>query len=268
MPQATNNGIRIHYEVEGQGPPLLLHTGFMGSIQRWYYTGYAEALRDDYRLIILDPRGQGDSDKPHDVESYALKNFVADAVAVLDDAGVPTAHFFGYSLGATVGFGAGVLTPDRFASLILGGGDPYLEVPQTLAFPTVQEDVEMLRKGMTAYIEALEERFGPLPAVMREQWLNNDGQALAASLQAIQTFPGIAERISTVTLPALIFCGTEDTDVYEPARRASEAMSNVRFVSFEGLDHLQVFSSSDLVLPHVRAFLTEVAASRSPSADE
>jgi pimeloyl-ACP methyl ester carboxylesterase len=258
MPYAINDGVRIHYEVEGgDGPPLILHTGFMGNIQRWHYTGYADALRDEYRLIILDPRGQGASDKPHDVAAYALENFVRDVVAVLDDAGIDRAHFFGYSLGANVGFGAAVFAPSRFISLILGGGDPYVEVPQTLALPDWRDDVALLRQGMTVYIDQVEQRFGPLPAVMREQWIKNDGLALAASLEALQSFPSLGDRMADVTLPALIFCGTEDTDVYEPARRASRDMPNARFVSFEGLDHLQVFASSDLVLPRVRTFLHE-----------
>jgi pimeloyl-ACP methyl ester carboxylesterase len=262
MPYAINDGVRIHYEIEGDGPPLVLHTGFMGNIQRWHYTGYADSLRDEYRLIILDPRGQGASDKPHDVAAYALANFVGDVVAVLDDAGIDQASFFGYSLGANVGFAAAVFAPSRFISLILGGGDPYVEVPQTLALPDWRDDVALLRQGMRVYIEQVEQRFGPLPDVMRTQWLNNDGQALAASLEAFQSSPNLEDRIVNVPHPVLIFCGTEDTDVYEPARRASKAMPNARFVSFEGLDHLQVFSSSELVLPHVRAFLKEAEGER------
>jgi hypothetical protein len=64
MPYATNDGVRIHYEVEGSGPPLFLHIGFLGSLDDWCRADvrYAEALRDTYRLLLLDPRGQGRSD--------------------------------------------------------------------------------------------------------------------------------------------------------------------------------------------------------------
>jgi pimeloyl-ACP methyl ester carboxylesterase len=138
MPHATNNGIRIHYEVEGQGPPLMLHCGFLQDLQRWYQAGYVDALRDDYRLILIDPRGHGASDKPHDVESYALPNYVADAVAVLEDAGVSKAHYFGYSMGAGIGFAAGVFSPECFTSLILGGGRPYFREPRHVTMPTAR----------------------------------------------------------------------------------------------------------------------------------
>ena len=72
MPYADNDGIRIHYQVEGEGPPLVLQHGFSESVVDWYEVGYVDALRSDYRLILIDARGHGASDKPHDTDSYAV----------------------------------------------------------------------------------------------------------------------------------------------------------------------------------------------------
>ncbi|MSQ15436.1 MAG: hypothetical protein EXR50_06190 [Dehalococcoidia bacterium] len=58
MPYATNQGIRIHYEVEGAGPPLVLQHGFSSSMARWYDDGYVDALKPDYQLMGL-PRFDG-----------------------------------------------------------------------------------------------------------------------------------------------------------------------------------------------------------------
>ncbi len=66
MPYADNQGIRIHYRVEGEGPPLVLQHGFSQGMQRWYRAGYVNALKHDYQLILIDARGHGSSDKPHD----------------------------------------------------------------------------------------------------------------------------------------------------------------------------------------------------------
>jgi pimeloyl-ACP methyl ester carboxylesterase len=66
MPYTTNQGIRIHYQLEGAGPPLILHHGFTASLEAWYDWGYVDALQHDYRLIVVDARGHGGSDKPHD----------------------------------------------------------------------------------------------------------------------------------------------------------------------------------------------------------
>jgi pimeloyl-ACP methyl ester carboxylesterase len=61
-----NDGVRIHYQVEGKGLPLFLHMGFSVDLTGWYEWGYVDALKDDYRVILIDPRGHGKSDKPHD----------------------------------------------------------------------------------------------------------------------------------------------------------------------------------------------------------
>ena len=57
MAFAINDGVRIHYEVEGHGPALVLHHGFSGSLRHWYMNGYVEALQDVYRLVLIDHEG-------------------------------------------------------------------------------------------------------------------------------------------------------------------------------------------------------------------
>ncbi len=66
MPYADNEGVRIFYEVVGDGPPLVLQHGMMMSLRRWSMAGYVDALKSKYRLILIDARGHGQSDKPHD----------------------------------------------------------------------------------------------------------------------------------------------------------------------------------------------------------
>ena len=105
MPYIENSGVRIHYAVEGSGPELVLLHGFMGSIVDWIALGYVGALQAHYRLILIDSRGHGRSDRPHDEASYALDRRVADVTAVLDALSVETAHFWGYSMGGYIGFG-------------------------------------------------------------------------------------------------------------------------------------------------------------------
>ncbi|MFN8515041.1 MAG: alpha/beta hydrolase [Chloroflexia bacterium] len=61
MPYVDNEGVRLYYEVEGDGPPLVLHVGGFQRLQDWRReeVAVAQALRGEYRLILLDPRGQG-----------------------------------------------------------------------------------------------------------------------------------------------------------------------------------------------------------------
>ncbi len=88
MPYTNSQGVRIHYEVEGRGPSLVLMHGFSSNLKTWRFYGYVKDLKGDYRLILLDARGHGDSDKPHDPKAYGPEMRTDDVVAVLNDLGV------------------------------------------------------------------------------------------------------------------------------------------------------------------------------------
>ena len=70
MPYADNDGIRIHYHIEGAGPPLVFQHGFSGSLVDWYANSYVEPLKAGHELVLIDARGHGQSDKPHDPAAY------------------------------------------------------------------------------------------------------------------------------------------------------------------------------------------------------
>ena len=78
MPYAQSSGSRIHYRVEGTGPPIVMVHGFSDSLVDWYEAVYVDALRDDYRLVLIDCRGHGLSDKPHAQEAYTVEMRVVD----------------------------------------------------------------------------------------------------------------------------------------------------------------------------------------------
>jgi len=79
MPWANNHGVRIHYELEGEGPPLILLHGLSEDLAWCRDYGYVESLKNDYKLILIDARGHGASDKPHNPDAYKLELFVARA---------------------------------------------------------------------------------------------------------------------------------------------------------------------------------------------
>jgi pimeloyl-ACP methyl ester carboxylesterase len=115
LPFATNpnDGVRIYYEVEGDGPPLVLVHGFSANHLHWRTSGIAEALRGAYTLIAIDARGNGLSDKPYEPEAYVIQNRVADIICVIDALGHSQVNFCGYSNGAEDGFGLAALAPER-----------------------------------------------------------------------------------------------------------------------------------------------------------
>ena len=83
MAYADNHGVRIHYQVEGNGPPLVLQHGYSDSLESWYEFGYVDSLKSERKVILVDARGHGASDKPHEAAEYTKELQAADIVAVL-----------------------------------------------------------------------------------------------------------------------------------------------------------------------------------------
>lgn len=245
MLYAMNGDVSIRYEVEGSGPPLMLHTGYVGVVEDLYTLGYVDALRDHYRLILPDPRGQGHSDKPHNAAAYGPESRIGDVIAVLDALNIDRVHFWGYSMGGRIGFDLAVQRPERLQSLVLGGAHPFGSSPDQSPW------LDELRQGHVAEVLA-GEFFRELPSEIRDRWVAmSDPEALVA---ATVEEPTLEAQLSGVQVPALIYSGDRD-DSHERARRAAEALPEATFLSLPGLSHLGAILRSHVVLPHVLAFL-------------
>ncbi|MCX5744397.1 MAG: non-homologous end-joining DNA ligase [Proteobacteria bacterium] len=113
----TSDGIRVHYEVLGRAsaPPVLMIQGLGADKHGWDMQRYVFAAK--YRVIALDNRGAGRSDKPFG--HYSLEQMADDAIAVLDACGVDSAHVIGASMGGAISQIVAVKYPERVRSLTL-----------------------------------------------------------------------------------------------------------------------------------------------------
>ena len=161
-------------------------------------------------------------------------------IAVLDALEIDRADYFGYSMGGWIGFGIGKYAPQRCRSLILGGAHPYYEnMP-----PVPQEPA--------AFAAMIDKFFGPyLTPEFRARILTNDLKALLALARDRDS---LADTLPTMSMPCLLFVGEGDPR-FARVQECCSALSNVTFFSLPGCDHVAGFVRSDLVLPHVIAFL-------------
>lgn len=244
MPFANNRGVRIHYQTVGNGRPLILHHGTFGSGPDWIDRGYVEPLKNDYQLILVDARGHGASDKPHDPAAYDLSIRASDVVSVLNDLGLPKADYFGYSMGGWIAFGLAQHAPARFSSFIIGAAHPYAE--------SMQPYRDRMPQSQDAFVAIMEQFLGKLltPA-MRERLVKNDLDALRV---LTQDRVSMAEVLRSMRMPCLLFVGELDPRL-SPMRDCVAALANATIFTLPGHDHITTPWQIDAILPRVKSFL-------------
>jgi pimeloyl-ACP methyl ester carboxylesterase len=254
VPYATNehDGTRLYFEDEGgDGAPVVLHDGFGDSVRDLRQWRIAEAIATaGFRLIYVDHRGHGRSDKPHDPGAYAISLRVADAVAVLDRLEIGRAHFIGRSWGGRLGFGIGAHAPERALALVIGGNQPYAWPDTRLgrvigaALATGAE-----RDSMEPLVRAFEDFWGiQFPDVQRTRLLDNDPVALQAAWTAAQREGAISNDLPRWDIRCLIFIGAADADFLAGARRAAQEIPRAELVVLEAADHYAAHLSQDDLL--------------------
>ncbi len=238
MPFASSpDGVRVHYQLDGEGPALVLQHGTGGSLEMWKQRGFVERLREQYRLVLVDSRGHGESDRPRDQASYALPHRVADITAILDDAGIERAHYFGYLMGGWIGYGVLEHAPERFHSAIIGGFGPVTD-------PYFGRDPLELARG-SAERRAIDD-----PAEV---------ELLRAIFSETASFAGAEQIVRAVQMPVLFYCGTEDAR-YQSVKAAAGLTPLASFFELPGLDHGEGGAAVDAVAPRVLEFLAAVPA--------
>jgi pimeloyl-ACP methyl ester carboxylesterase len=232
----------------------VLQHGFTSTLKTWYLYDYVKALRGNYRLVLVDARGHGASDKPHDPRSYSPSLRAGDIVAVLDKLDVDSAHFWGYSMGGRIGFGLAKHAPERVGTLVIGGMHAY---ERRLSPPARLDGTDP-----DAFIASLLERWGIDPAALssgaRKELFANDCQALAA---AQRDEPSMEEMLPGMAMPCLLYAGEKDP-YYSGAQACAKVIPNAVFVGLRGLDHGSAFRRAVLILPRVMEFLRDTSDAR------
>src|SRR6266511_5837604 len=188
---ATNpdDGARIAYELVGEGTPLLLFHGSLTSGALWRALGYVDALYDEHRMILIDARGHGHSEKPTTMDSYAMDRLVGDVIAVLDDCELAQTAYLGYSMGGRVGFGMAIRAPERVRALIVGGAShrPQNGALDRIFYPGFVDTIET--EGIESFLEQCSGRLGrAIDPAVRQVFLGSGPRARAAVLPDAELF--------------------------------------------------------------------------------
>lgn len=251
MPFVENHGVRIYFEVRGQGHPIVLLHGFTSNFQIWELAGYVSSLERSYCVILIDQRGHGQSDKPHDAEAYSLDKRLEDVIVVMDHLGVEQASLFGYSMGGWLAFALATHFPERVAALIVGGAHPYQESFNDFNYID-GSDPNAFIHALSSFIgEEIAPEFYPII-------LQNDLAALSAAAQDRQS---LEDRLSDMAVPCLLVAGENDKRV-EKINLCVTKLPNARLLMVPSASHVTALFRVDVVLPAVVDFLEKNLAGK------
>ncbi|MDS0258603.1 alpha/beta hydrolase [Haloarcula sp. S1CR25-12] len=266
MPDAYHDGVRLSYEVSGPSDAeTVVFVEGLG-YGRWMWRWQRSALAD-YETILWDNRGTGDSDEP--AGPYTVPAMADDLAAVLDDAGVDTAHVVGASMGGMIAqqFAVDHERADSLTLLCTTPGGPD-------AVPTPEATLDRIFDVPEAYDERERRRYKMEPAMTDAfrsdheelierivDWrLDSDAseQALAWQAAAVDAFD-VHDRIDEIRVPTLVVHGTADRVVpVENGRLLADELPDAEYHELDGAPHLLFIERADAVNEYLRGFLTDV----------
>lgn len=203
MPTLNRDGVKIHYEVHGEGPAILLSHGYSATCRMW--DGQIEAFKDRHRVIVWDMRGHGQSDYPDDQNLYSEALTVEDMKAILDACGVDRAIIGGLSLGGYMTMAFHLAHPERCRALMLfdtGPGYKKDEAREEWNSMAIARAERLEKEGLAA--------LGPSDEVRMAQHRSADGLARAARGMLTQVDSRVINSLETIGVPTLVLVGAED----------------------------------------------------------
>jgi pimeloyl-ACP methyl ester carboxylesterase len=211
MPKLDRDGVKIHYEVHGSGPTLLLTHGYSSTSTMW--NGQIDALSKHHKLVLWDMRGHGQSDYPEDPAAYSEALTISDMAALLDEVGAANAIVGGLSLGGYMSLAFYRSHRERVrALLIIDTGPGFKKDDARDAWNKRAHDTgdRFEREGLAVLQSLSRER----SSVSHR---DASGLARAARGKLTQRDANVMESLPTIRVPALVSVGADDTPVLAAA---------------------------------------------------
>lgn len=292
------NDINIYYEIHGEGEPLLLIEGL--GYSSWMWFSQIPAFSREYKVIVFDNRGVGNTDKPD--SEYTIETMADDAAGFLKALGLDSAHVLGVSMGGFIAQELALRYPDMVRSLVLvstsfggevsvpGGSNPwntFVELwglmPAVLEFsnkrnfamPLINSlgltPIEKIRYGLSLAFtpEYLRTHTEEVDRIVDLRLANRQPYyAWKRQFMAGMNFDA-ADRAHLIKAPTLVITGTEDRVVPpERSTRLAEEIPDSRFITLEGTGHLLFIEKAEEFNKIILSFLQQLSKDNEPEKEE
>lgn len=213
MPHANINGASLFYEdSKTPGEVILFHHGYTGSHDSWEIV--APAMARDYRTIVMDCRGAGDSE--HTADGYTLDQFADDVIGMVDHLGIDKFTYVGHSMGGGIGMVLGLRYADRLNKLVLVAPVPADGIDTTT-------DAQKQGRAHGRELRDAKDRVTMIQERMALSGYPDYDRIAAAVDRALSVSEGhyeqawesfcnlrIGDRLGEIKTPTLIFAGAAD----------------------------------------------------------
>jgi len=231
MASFVSDGVRIAYSDEGEGEPILLIHGFASNTSaNWVDSDWVRTLRQaGRRVIAIDNRGHGKSEKLYDPAVYGAPTMAEDARRLLDHLGIERADVMGYSMGARIAAFLTLRHPSRVRSVVLAGLGINMvrgmvgtgPIAHALEAPRREDVANDTARSFRAFAEST----------------GSDLKALAACIRGPRE-KITPEDLATIAAPALVAVGTEDVIGGSGAGLAN-LIPGAQLLDIPGRDHMR-----------------------------
>ena len=251
MSIVVSNKQKIHYELAGEkGPWMLLHPPHMIPMNAWKEGDYVKQLEEDFRLLLIEPLGQGYSDAPKDYSSYTISSRIRHVLDIMREVQADYAYFLGMGLGAQVGFQMSKDFPRRIRSLITAGAQPYQELEEA---KFMKEKLDKLRSGdISAYLQQWHS-LDHLTERQEKMILKGDAEAYALGLEASINWSGLGDDLQSLGTTTLLFTAKAESR-FLSVRDAGKRMRYGRYIILPKVLYSHGLWSSELIIKPLLEF--------------
>jgi pimeloyl-ACP methyl ester carboxylesterase len=252
MQTFSSDGVRIAFIDEtpsgGGAEPVLLIHGFASSVRyNWRETGWVAFLvRSGFRVIAMDNRGHGESEKLYDPKDYGVALMAGDVRRLLDHLGIARAHVMGYSMGARISALLAITHPGRVRSAVFAGLAANMVRPVAgtgpIAHALEAESIDAVTNPAARTFRAFADKTG------------GDLKALAACIRGGRE-PITREMVATIACRVLVVAGSDDV-IAGPAEDLARLIPGARALTVPRRDHMRTVGDRvymDGVLAFLRA---------------
>ena len=267
MPNVNVHGIQLHYEVTGEGQPLVFLHGYTGSTRDWD----AQVLRlaKNYQTIAVDHRGQGKSEAPPMEEDYAIPLFSEDVYALLNLLGIKSCCLIGHSMGGFIALQFALDHPEMVNALALvdTSSGEWETVPGYSELRAKLDELAQ-NQGLLAAFEydaannpARIERFKKHPEqreIAKKKVMNTSVAGYVYAARSFGKWQPVTRRLGEIKVPCLIFLGEEDVAFYKACAILNHGIRDSRLIKVPGTGHSPHEEAPEFFNEKLEAFLKTV----------